>query len=103
MRKIYIICSVRKLIEEEKVEILAYVDGLEEEGCAVRCPFRDTNQNDEIGLRIVEEHEDDIIWADEIHIVWNPGSEGSLWDGKTFHARKENYCSQRGQSRNYNR
>lgn len=80
MRKIYIICSVRKLIEEEKVEILAYVDRLEEEGCAVRCPFRDTNQNDEIGLRIVEEHEDDIIWADEIHIVWNPGSEGSLWD-----------------------
>ena len=80
MRKIYIICSVRKLTEEEEAEVLAYVDKLEEEGCDVRCPFRDTNQTDEIGLRIVEEHEADIRWADEIHVVWNPDSEGSLWD-----------------------
>jgi len=80
-RKIYIICPVRKLTDSEKKIVLAYVEKLEKEGYTVRCPFRDTNQIDEIGLRIVAEHEkNDIIWADEIHIWWNPTSEGSLWD-----------------------
>ncbi len=46
----------------------------------MRCPFRDTNQQDEIGLRIVREHEDDIIWADEVRAWWNKASQGSLWD-----------------------
>src|SRR3989339_836673 len=83
VRKIYIICPVRKLNEEEKVRILNYVQTLESLEFLrheVRCPFRDTPQEDEIGLRIVEDHEQDIIWADEIHIWWNPTSEGSLWD-----------------------
>jgi len=80
-RKIYIICPVRKLTDPEKEIVLAYVEKKEREGFIVRCPLRDTNQIDEIGLRIVTEHEiNDIIWADEIHIWWNPTSEGSLWD-----------------------
>lgn len=74
------VCSVRKATEEEKKKILAYAKNLKEKGHEVRCPISDTNQVDELGLRIVEEHEDDIIWADEVHIIWNPISEGSLWD-----------------------
>jgi len=79
-KKIYIICSVRGLKDEEKSEIDAYVAGLENQGHDVRLPYRDTNQNDEFGMRIVEEHEDDIIWADEIHVWWNSASTGSHWD-----------------------
>lgn len=80
MVKIYMICSVRKATEEEKKKILTYAENLKEKGHEVRCPISDTNQIDELGLRIVEEHEDDIIWADEVHVIWNPASEGSLWD-----------------------
>lgn len=78
--KIYIICPVRKLTEEEKNKILNYVKELEKQGHTVKCPFRDTNQTDKIGLHIVEEHTQDILWADQIHIWWNPTSEGSIWD-----------------------
>ncbi|MFH1978879.1 MAG: hypothetical protein ABII97_00615 [Patescibacteria group bacterium] len=80
MAKIYMICSVRKATEKEKDEIIAYAENMRRKNHDVRCPITDTNQVDELGLRIVEEHEDDIIWADEIHIIWNHGSEGSLWD-----------------------
>ncbi len=47
----------------------------------MKVPFRDTDQNDEIGLRICEEHEKDILRADEIHIFLYPKlSEGWLYD-----------------------
>jgi hypothetical protein len=88
MSKIYIICPVKKLTDPEKELILAYVAGLEKAGHEVRCPFRDTDQVDEIGLRIVEEHENDIIWADETHVWWNPTSVGSLWDAAQFRMAK---------------
>ncbi|MBI2047614.1 MAG: hypothetical protein HYT27_00595 [Parcubacteria group bacterium] len=80
MANIYMICSVRNATEEEKAKVLEYVEALEKDGHTVKCPFRDTKQDDETGMRIVEEHEGDIIWADEIHIIWNPDSQGSLWD-----------------------
>ena len=79
-KNIYIVCSVRGLEKEEKKEIDEYVADLESKGYQVRLPYRDTNQNDEFGMRIVEEHEEDIIWADEIHVWWNPDSSGSHWD-----------------------
>jgi len=80
-KRIYIVCPVRKLTETERPVILEYVAKLEAQGCEVHCPFRDTDQVDEIGLRITSEHEvKDIIWADEIHIWWNPTSQGSLFD-----------------------
>jgi len=81
LTKIYIICPVRKLTKHEKEVVLAYAQTLERDhGSIVRVPFRDTDQDDELGLRIIREHEDDIIWADEIHVWWNATSERSLWD-----------------------
>jgi len=80
MAKIYMICSVRKATNKEKKEIAAYADSLQNKGHEVVCPITDTNQVDDIGLRIVSEHEAEIIWADEIHIIWNPESERSLFD-----------------------
>lgn len=88
MAKIYIVCPVRKLTEPEKVIILEYVNQLEKDGHEVRCPFRDTDQIDEIGLRIVDDHEKDIIWADEVRIWWNSTSEGSLWDFAQYRMAK---------------
>lgn len=78
--KVYIICSVRKRTFDEDKKIKAYVRDVEKQGHEVREPSRDTDQTDEIGLKIVEDHEQDIIWADEIHVLWNPTSEGSWWD-----------------------
>lgn len=78
--KIYIICPVRERTKEQERKINEYVEYLEREGHQVCLPYRDTDQNDEIGLRIVEEHERDIIWADEIHIWWSSNSRGSLFD-----------------------
>lgn len=74
------VCPVRGLDPQERKKINVYVAGLEKAGHQVRLPYRDTDQNDEFGLRIVEEHENDIIWADEIHVWWNPNSYGSYWD-----------------------
>jgi len=84
-KKIFLISPVRLLKDTDKDKILKYAEKLEKKGYIVKLPFRDTNQNDEIGLRIVEEHMEDIIWADEIHI-WlkiengKIASEGSLFD-----------------------
>lgn len=87
---IYFICPVRKLEKlaktsiywkrvKEKIE--ADVENLEKQGHIVRYPRRDTEQDDEVGLHIVEDHEDDIIWADQIRIWWYPKiSEGSYFD-----------------------
>lgn len=87
--KIYLICPVRNRTKSEEKEISAYVADLEEQGNEVREPARDTVQEDEIGLRITEEHEEDIIWADQVHVWWNPTSEGSLWDvAQTLMARE---------------
>jgi hypothetical protein len=88
MAKIYIVCPVRKLTGSEKELILKSVADLEKAGNEVRCPFRDTNQVDEIGLRIVGEHENDIFWADEVRVWWNPTSEGSLWDFAQYRMAK---------------
>lgn len=95
---IYVVCPVRKL--ERLAKISAYwrnvkekiendVADLEKQGYKVRYPIRDTDQNDEVGLRITEEHEQDIIWADEVYVWWYPEiSEGGFWDiAQTFTAQ----------------
>lgn len=77
--RVYIICPVRRLTEGERRRVLEHVSTLEARGDQVRCPFRDTDQGGD-GLSIVEAHEQDIMWADEVHVWWNSASEGSLWD-----------------------
>lgn len=91
--KVYVICPVTNLTKYEKKKIDAYVLVKEKQGHKVRLPYRDTNQDDDgTGLRvlrIVEEHEYDIIWADEVHVWWNPTSEGSFWDlAQTWMAKR---------------
>ncbi len=78
--KIYLICPVREITEEEKTEIGKYVADLEKAGHKVHWPPRDVDQNDPTGLRICSEHREAMLEAHEIHIWWNKKSQGSLFD-----------------------
>ncbi len=77
---IYLICPVRKLEDEEKELLDAYVSRIRKRGEKIKCPYEDTDQDDEVGLRIVNEHENDILENEFVHVWWNPKSRGSLWD-----------------------
>ena len=90
MKNIFLICPVRGVSDEEKAAIKAYVDKLEALGHRVYWPARDTNQDDPIGLRICTDNRWGIRQADEIHIWWNPASEGSRFDfGMVFALEKK--------------
>lgn len=92
MKKIFLICPVKygdhittKKHEETQEKIRLYVEKLEKAGHKVHWPKRNTNQNDPIGLNICTENAQAIIIADEIHIWWDPSSEGSKFDfGMSF-------------------
>lgn len=57
-----------------------YVAEFESAGHKIYWPFRDTNQNDSVGLRICTDNRSAIEATDEIHIWWNPQSIGSHFD-----------------------
>lgn len=74
---------MRIFADEEKIEQAAikdYVNKLESDGYEVHWPLRDTNQNDPIGLRICTDNLMALARSDEVHIFWNPDSEGSKID-----------------------
>jgi hypothetical protein len=85
MKKIFVICPVRSVSEQVRKTLHDYVLALERGGALVHWPFRDTNQNDPIGLNICKENRGAIRHADEIHIWFDATSQGSLFDiGMTF-------------------
>jgi|FLOH01.1.fsa_nt_gi hypothetical protein len=77
---IYITCPVRGITKEEVTFLKEYVTSLENEGHEVHYPPRDTPQDDPHGMKICLNNREAIIWADEIHIFWNPNSQGSKFD-----------------------
>ena len=88
--KIFLICPVREVTEEENNAIRNYISQLEKNGHSVYWPFRDTNQEDPIGLRICRDNRGAIEEADEVHVWWNGKSTGSLFDlGEAFALRKK--------------
>lgn len=79
--KIFLICPVRGIPDEEMEVIGEYVKKLEKVGHIVHWPLRDTNQDeDPIGLRICGQNRMAIYQANEIHIWYSKGSQGSLFD-----------------------
>lgn len=85
MTKVFVICPVRCVSLETWGEIGIYVSKLEQGGAIVHWPSRDTNQDDPVGLNICEQNREAIYNADEIHIWFDPSSQGSLFDlGMTF-------------------
>ena len=89
-KSVFLICPVRNLEQQEKERIQSYVSGLEQDGKKVHWPPRDTNQEDSVGLRICQDNREAIRKADEVHVWWNPSSQGSLFDvGMSFAMEKK--------------
>ncbi|MBZ5660043.1 MAG: hypothetical protein LAO08_06510 [Acidobacteriia bacterium] len=87
--KIFLICPVRNATPEETTAIQQYVADMEIRGHRVYWPARDTDQVDPVGLRICGDNRAAIQDAEAIHIWWNTGSTGSLFDlGMAFMAKK---------------
>ncbi len=77
MKKSFLICPVRGKSPEETAGI---VRQLEADGFDVHWPHRDTNQEDDTGLRICRDNREAIRAADVVHVVWDGQSQGSLFD-----------------------
>ncbi|MDA2936329.1 hypothetical protein MYX06_03875 [Patescibacteria group bacterium AH-259-L05] len=68
---ISLICPVRDRTKEEDKQIKRDVKRLKRQGHEVREPSEDTDQDDEIGLRIVEDHEiNDRLWSKIDRVLW---------------------------------
>ena len=88
--KIYLVCPVRKASPEYSLAAQNYVAELESLGYQVYWPARDTDQIDPTGLRICNDNRRAIEAADEIHVIWDGQSQGSIFDlGIAFAMRKK--------------
>ena len=89
MKSVFLICPVRNASKEALDAANAYVASLEARGCHVHWPPRDTAQDDPVGLRICGDNGQAILAADEIHVWYDPASQGSIFDlGMVFMASK---------------
>jgi len=87
--KIFIICSVRGTTEEYRKKLEDYANHQENCGNTVHLPHRDTNQNAR-GYDICRENATAIFQADEVHIFYNPNSQGTHFDmGAAFALSKK--------------
>lgn len=77
--KIFIICTVRNATEEYKQKLEAYVKSLEDQGHTVHLPHRDTDQTKR-GLDICHINTKAIANSNEVHVFYNPESQGTHFD-----------------------
>jgi len=77
--KVFIICTVRKASAEYVQKLEAYVKSLEDEGIKVHLPHRDTNQ-EASGYDICKQNSIAIASSDQVHIFYNPDSQGTHFD-----------------------
>lgn len=90
MEKIFIIGPVRNMDAATQAAIARHVAGLEAEGHMVHWPKRDTNQDDPIGLRICQDNREAIYQSSQVHIWFDDGSQGSVFDlGMLFYFFKD--------------
>ncbi|MBM3247322.1 hypothetical protein FJZ17_02160 [Candidatus Pacearchaeota archaeon] len=78
--RIYLICPVRGVTQEEKEFLEGHVRKLEAMGFQVHYPPRDVNQEDSVGLRILTEHREAMRTSNAVQIYWNGKSQGSFFD-----------------------
>ncbi len=80
-RNVFFISPVARISPETLEKNAVYVAKLENEGCKVHWPYRDTEQNDPTGgLKICRTNCDAIMHANEIHIWYDKTSSGSKFD-----------------------
>ena len=76
----FIICPVRNASEKVKIFLDSYVAELERQGYKVHYPPRDTEQSDPTGVQICDTNLSAILESDEIHIYYEPESQGVHFD-----------------------
>lgn len=70
---IFLICTVLEVTEEQVAEQRAYVESLETKGHIVYWPHRDIKQDDpEHGMGICRDTFWQILWAKEVHVIFDP-------------------------------
>ena len=79
MKRAFIICTVRGASDEYKKKLEDYVKNLEDNGYEVHLPHRDTDQNAR-GYDICNQNARAIAMANEVHIFYNPDSQGTHFD-----------------------
>jgi len=79
-KRIFLISPVRMMTDADRVEIAAYVRGLEADGWTVHWPERDTAQTDLVGIEICHINLCAIDVAHEVHFWHKTGSQGSIFD-----------------------
>jgi len=89
MKNIFIICTIRSATPQYLEMLETYVAKLESDGYIVYAPHRDTNQN-ALGYEICLQNMSAIKCADEVHIFYNPNSQGTHFDmGVAFALNKK--------------
>jgi len=85
-KRAFLICPVRGHSPSETEHI---VKELEDQGWTVHWPWRDTDQDDPVGLRICKQNREAIANADRVFLVWDGKSTGCLFDlGMAFALNK---------------
>lgn len=79
MNHIFVICTVRGVSAEQKAKQEAYVASLEAQGYSVHYPPRDTDQT-ATGYEICKQNGMAMHKAKEVHIFYNPSSQGTHFD-----------------------
>ncbi|HLC59313.1 MAG TPA: hypothetical protein VJH34_02205 [archaeon] len=77
---VFIIMPVRGITDDERKYIDSHIENLKQQGKKVYVPLYHTDQNDPIGFRICTDNMNAIRDAKEVHIYFNPDSQGTLFD-----------------------
>lgn len=77
---VFLICPVRDITKEEEEDTKRYISNLERRRLKIYWPLRDTNQADDIGLKICKANFNAILNSREVHIWWSGNSRGSIFD-----------------------
>jgi hypothetical protein len=89
VKRIQIICTVRKATPEYLSNLEKYVACLESKGHIVHLPHRDVDQNQR-GIKICQDHRDFMESCDEVHVFYSPDSQGTHFDlGMAFALKKK--------------
>lgn len=80
MYDIFLICPVRQATEKQKEQINKYIIETKLKGKKIYYPARDTNQSDPIGVKIISENCFAMQISKEVHIWYDPTSQGSAFD-----------------------